>query len=126
MYDKNLIIDQLLNVKEALLHIIDRTSSIKKVDDFVTTPYGADMLDVTTIKLMAVGEEVKKIDKRTNVQLLNLYPNIDWKIIINLRNLIAHEYFELDPQEIFNTVQNRVQPLLTTIMQMITDLDVET
>ena len=80
------------------------------------------MLDVTTIKLMAIGEEIKKIDKRTKGKLLNLYPNIDWEIIINLRNLIAHEYFEIDPQEIFLTVQNRVHPLLRTIEQMIENL----
>ena len=80
------------------------------------------MLDVTTIKLMAIGEEIKKIDKRTKGRLLILYPNIDWEIIISLRNLIAHEYFEIDPQEIFLTVQNRVYPLLTTIEQMIENL----
>jgi len=80
------------------------------------------MLDVATIRLMAIGEEIKKIDKRTQGQLLVQYPNIAWKKIIDMRNFIAHEYFRVDAEEIFNTVQNKVQPLLTTIQQMITDL----
>jgi uncharacterized protein with HEPN domain len=122
MYDKTLVIDGLRDIEEALLHIIDRTSWIKSVDDFATTPKGMDMLDVATIRLMAVGEEVKKLNKRTQGQLLSQYPAIDWKKIMELRNIIAHEYFLIDAQDIFDTVQNDVQPLLTTIQQMIVDL----
>ena len=79
MYDKTLVIDGLRDIEEALLHVIDRTSWIKTAEDFATTPTGVDMLDVTTIRLMAVGEEIKKLDKRTKGQLLVHYPNIDWK-----------------------------------------------
>jgi len=123
MYDKTLVIDGLRDIEEALLHVIDRSSRIKSAEDYATTPTGVDMLDVTTIRLMAVGEEIKKIDKRTQGQLLILYPNIDWRKITDLRNIIAHEYFHIDAQEIFDTVQNDVQPLLTTIQKMIVDLE---
>jgi len=68
-------------------------------------------------------KKLKKIDKRTQGQLLVHYPNIDWKKIIALRNIIAHEYFYIDAEEIFDTVQNVVLPLLTTIQQIIADLE---
>jgi uncharacterized protein with HEPN domain len=123
MYDKTLIIDGLCDVEEALLHIIDRTSWIKTANDFAATPSGVDMLDVVTIRLMAVGEEIKKIDKRTKGQLFIQYPNIDWKSIMDMRNFIAHEYFRVDAVKIFDTVENDVQPLLTTIHRMISDLE---
>ena len=123
MYDKTLVIDVLRDIEEALLHIIDRTSRIKTAEDFATTPTGVDMLDVATIRLMAVGEEIKKLDKRTHGQLLVQYPNIEWRKITDLRNVIAHEYFHIDAEEIFDTVQNDVQPLLSTIQQMIADLE---
>ena len=80
------------------------------------------MLAVATIKLMAVGEEIKKIDKRTQRKLLVQYPNTDWKKVTDLRNLIAHEYFDVEAIDIFDTVKNDVQPLLETIQQMIADL----
>ena len=123
MYDKLLAIDGLLDIEETLLHIIDRMSWIKTADDFAATPQGVDMLDVATIRLMAIGEEIKKIEKRTNGQLLVQYPNIDWKEIMGMRNFIAHEYFRVDAKVIFNTVKNKIQPLLTTIQQMIADLE---
>jgi len=123
MYDKTLVLDGLYDIEEALLYIIDRTSWVKKSEDFATTPTGMDMLDVVTVRLMAIGEEIKKINKRTMGQFLIHYPNIDWKKIMDLRNIIAHEYFRLDVKEIFDTMQNDVQPLLITIQQMIADLE---
>jgi uncharacterized protein with HEPN domain len=123
MYDKSLVIDGLLDIEETLLHIIERTLWIKTADDFATTPRGVDILDVATIRLMAVGEEIKKIDKRTKGQLLVQYPNIDWKKIMDMRNFIAHEYFRVEAIDIFDTLNNDVQPILTTIRQMIADLE---
>jgi uncharacterized protein with HEPN domain len=46
-----------------------------------------------------------------------------WEKIIDMRNFIAHEYFRVDAEDIFDTLQNDVQPLLTTIQQMIADLE---
>jgi uncharacterized protein with HEPN domain len=123
MYDKSLIIDGLRDIEEALLHVIDRTSWVKTPDDFTTTPRGVDMLDVATIRLMAVGEEIKKLNKRTQGQLLIHYPHIDWGKFTDMRNFIAHEYFHVDAVDIFDALQNDLQPLLTTIQQMIDDLE---
>ena len=43
--------------------------------------------------------------------------------ITDMRNFIAHEYFEVESIDIFDTVKNDVQPLLTTIRQIIADLE---
>ncbi|MCL2738452.1 MAG: hypothetical protein FWE30_03290 [Bacteroidales bacterium] len=73
MYDKTLVIDRLRDIEEALLHIIDRTSWIKAAEDFATTPAGIDMLDVATIRLMAVSEEIGQAYQRTITRSLSKY-----------------------------------------------------
>ena len=115
--------DGLCNIEASLLHIIERTSAIKAAADFGATPTGVDMLDVAAIRLMAIGEEIKKIDKRTDGKLLPQYPTIEWKDMMGMRDFIAHGYFRIDAAVVFDTLQNNVQPLLTTIQQMIADLD---
>jgi uncharacterized protein with HEPN domain len=122
MHNDSQILDGLHSIKESLLHLLNRTSWIKTPDDFLATPSGVDMLDVAAIRLMAVGEELKRIDRRTNGTLLSKYPEIAWKDVMSMRNIIAHAYFHIDAQEIFDTVQNDIQPLLTTIQQMIADI----
>lgn len=123
MYDKELIIDGLRNIEESLLHILERTSWIETVDDFLKTPSGIDMLDVVAIRLMAVGEEIKKIDKRSKGELLSQYPEIEWKSIMGLRDFIAHAYFHIDAAVVFDTLQKNVHPLLTTIQRMIVNME---
>jgi len=125
MYDKTLILDGLCDIEGALLHVLDRTSDIKTVDGFTLTPQGVDMLDVATVRLMACGEEISKIEKRTEGTLLSKYPEIEWKKIIAFRNFIAHTYFRVDAEVIFDAIQNEVRPLLTTIQKIITDLNNE-
>jgi uncharacterized protein with HEPN domain len=124
MYDKSLIIESLYNIEESLLHILNRTSWIKTVADFFETPSGIDMMDITTVRLMAIGEEIKKIDKRTGGELFLQYPEINWKNIMGLRDYIAHAYFRIDAVVVFDTLQNNLRPLLSTIQQMIKDLEI--
>lgn len=122
MYDWELIMNGLLNIEKSLLHILDRTSRIETVDDFLKTPLGVDALDITAIRLMAVGEEIKKIEKRSGGELLSRYPEIEWKNIMGFRNFIAHAYFHIDAAVVFDTLQNNVRPLLAIIQHIIADL----
>ena len=123
MCDNLMIISGLRNIEDSLLHILNRTSWIKTVDDFLLTPTGVDMLDVTVIRLMAVGEEIKNIDRRSKGMLLSQYPDIEWKNLMGLRDFIAHAYFRIDAAVVFDTLQNNVRPLLSAIQQMIADLE---
>jgi len=118
MYDRNLITEDLQKIEETLLHILDRTQKITSVDDFMLSPWGADMLDVACVRLEAIGETVKKIDKHSNGQILSKYPTIPWKKIMGMRDIIAHHYFEIDVEVVFSIVKNDIYPLLDVIRQM--------
>ena len=125
MYDKTLVIEALRDAEDVLMLILDRTGEVETVDDFVLTPQGVDLLDATTIRLMAVGESVRKIEKRTEGTLLTQYPNIEWQKIIGMRNHIAHDYHRVDARVVFDAMKNDVPPLLTTIQKIITYLNNE-
>ena len=118
MYDRNLIIEELQKIEETLLHILDRTQKITSANDFMLSPWGRDMLDVACIRLEAIGETVKKIDKYSNGQILPKYPAIPWKKIMGMRDIIAHHYFDIDVDVVFNIVKNDIHPLLKVIRQM--------
>ena len=123
MYDREMVLDGLHNIEETLLHILDRASWIETVDDLLSSPDGVDVLDIAAIRLMAVGEEIKKIDKRSKGDLLPKYPEIEWKNIMGFRDVIAHAYFHIDAAVVFDTLQNNVRPLLATVQKIIADLE---
>ncbi len=72
--------------------------------------------------LIVIGELVKKIDKITDQSLLKNYPVIPWKEIKGMRNIVVHDYFNIDTEEIFNTCKEDIPKLAEIIDLIISDL----
>ncbi|MGB0564128.1 MAG: DUF86 domain-containing protein [Spirulinaceae cyanobacterium] len=100
-----------------------RFSSIQAPVDFLTTESGLEHLDSICMVLIAVGEEIKKIDRQTNGTLLPGFPQIPWDEIVGMRDFLAHHYFEADPEQIFNTCQQGVPPLIDVVQQMLAGVE---
>jgi Uncharacterized conserved protein len=122
MYDKSLTIEILKRVEESLREVIAWTEHIKQADDFAANNEGVILLNAVCMKLIAVGEEVKAIDRRTDGKLLSKYDEIPWKDVMGLRDIIAHHYFDVDAGEIFTVIRTDIPPLLKVINKMISDL----
>jgi uncharacterized protein with HEPN domain len=122
MYDRMRIGDLLGNIEKSLLLVLEQTETVKSVDDFLATPSGMFMLDAVCMNLFSVGEAVKMIDKQTDRTLLPKYPSIPWKDIMGMRDKIAHHYFEIDAEAIFDILRNDVPPLLSVVEQMKKDI----
>lgn len=72
--------------------------------------------------LIAISESLKNIDKITNKKLLLHYPDIDWKGAKGMRDIISHNYFDIDAEEIYNVCETKLSPLCDTIKIIIDDL----
>lgn len=118
MFDTELALDTLSQIKDTLSMIMARTSHIHKVDDFYMNESGMILLDSVCMKLVAVGEAIKNLDKITNKELLLKYPAVNWKDIKGMRDIIVHHYFEIDAEVIFATVKESIPELLTIIQKI--------
>lgn len=122
MYKKELVTEILIQVLEALKKIERRFNNINSHDAFLVSEEGLDMLDSICMQLIAIGESIKNIDKITNRKLLINYPEIDWKGIKGVRDIISHHYFDIDAEQIFNVCNNNIEPLTKTLMIILEDL----
>ena len=77
------------------------------------SPAGMERLESTCMLLIAIGESIKGIDKITSKELLPQYPEVDWKGAMGIRDIIAHHYFELDAEVVFNVVKKRISQPFT-------------
>lgn len=123
MFDAELIVEILTQVEQAIEVVRQRFSPINSADDFLDSPEGLEKLDSICMKLIAIGESVKNIDKHTHSALLPKYPEIDWKGVKGVRDIISHHYFDLDAEEIFEICTTYVPPLHHTIKTIIADLN---
>jgi uncharacterized protein with HEPN domain len=122
MYDKTLLIDKLEQIYEALIRIERRFSGIGSPSDFTTTEINQDRLDAIAMLLIAVGESFKKIEKETEGKFLKKYLEIDWKGVIGVRDVLAHDYFDLDVEEIYKICKydiSRLKEVVSTMLEAV-------
>ena len=122
MHDTELALQILLQIKGAAKTILWRFSAIHHADDFTGSNEGKEKLDAICMQLIAIGESLKKIDAVTNYSLLIKYPQIEWKKAMGLRDIITHHYFDINAEAIFDVCKTKIEPLLSTIEKMISDM----
>lgn len=66
----------------------------------------------------SIGEGVKKIDRLSPGLLYDKFPDTQWKEIMGLRDHIAHGYFNLDADIIFDVVNTEIPHLHKTLEEL--------
>jgi uncharacterized protein with HEPN domain len=122
MFDRELIIDILSQIEEAIDKVLYRFAPVASVDDFTGTQAGAEKLDAICMQLIAIGESVKNIDKIAGKSFLSRYETIDWKGIKGLRDIITHHYFDIDAEAIFQVCKVHIPELKIVITSVLSDL----
>ena len=109
-------------IKTSLLEVENRSEKITEPNDFLISETGVILMDSICMKLSAIGESIKNLDKITNRELLPKYSEIPWKNVMGVRDFIVHHYFEVDADVIFEICKNDVPVLISVINRMIKDL----
>lgn len=63
------------------------------------------------LNLLIIGEAVKHIDKKS----LSAHSDIPWTDITGMRDVIAHKYYHLDLDLIWDIVTKNLAPLATAV-----------
>lgn len=120
---KSLMILHVLElISSSLQEVVKRSDKITEPNDFLISETGVILMDSICMKLSAIGESIKNLDKITNHELLPQYSQIPWKNVMGVRDFIVHHYFEVDVDVIFDICKNDVPILISVINRMIEDL----
>jgi len=111
-----LVSHTLNQIELAINRLQERTKNIHSVDDFLSTPGGMEKLDAACMVLIAIGESIKNLDKVSEGKLLPTYPSIPWKRVMGIRDIMAHHYFEVDADVVFDVVSKELEPLKKAIL----------
>ena len=72
-------------------------------------------LDAVIRNLEVIGEAVKRLPE----QVRNRQPDIEWKKIAGLRDILIHEYFGINVKVVWDVVQHKLSGLETTVKQLL-------
>jgi uncharacterized protein with HEPN domain len=125
MYDRELALEVLNQIQKASETLLQRFGPVSCVDDFTNTPSGMEKLDSICMLLIAIGESLKKLDKITEYTLLPKYSKVEWKKAKGLRDVITHQYFDVNAEAIYDVCKTKIRPLADTIEQIIVDVTIK-
>lgn len=105
----------LKQIQQAVIQLTEWNADKQSADDFMTSPEGMKDLAASSMLVEAIGEGFKNVDKLTDGQLLPLRQEIPWKEVKGIRDKIAHGYFDIDADIIFESVKFELPELLPAI-----------
>lgn len=119
-YNREIVLDTLKQISEALDQISIWNENISDAESYLCSPDGMKTLAATCMLLESIGEGINRIEKKTDGTLLAVVrPDIPWESIVGMRNHIAHGYFNIDADFIFETVKNDIPDLKSAIVDLI-------
>ena len=95
----------LLNMLDAIDKIKQYSVSFSSSDDFENDNQA---FDASLMNFIVIGEMVEKLSEELKNTLEN---EIDWYKIKSFRNILAHNYFGVDAEEVWQIIHNDLPKL---------------
>jgi uncharacterized protein with HEPN domain len=100
------------SILEATNRIIEYTSGFDSADNF-NNDYRN--FDATMMNFVVIGEMVNKL----STDFKRDHNNIEWIKIKGFRNIVAHDYFGIDAEEVWQIIKNKIPDLKSEIQKLI-------
>lgn len=102
-----------MSKRDTALFILDILDSLEKIKDYTLGitfddfAHNNEKIDAVVRNLEIIGEAARNI----SIDIKNKYPDIPWEKMVTMRNKVLHEYFGVDEEILWQTI-NKDLPLL--------------
>lgn len=99
------------------LYLDDILNSINKIERYTKGMNRQQLteneltFDAVVYNLQIISEAVKHIPPK----IRDRYPQVEWRKIVRLRDIVAHAYFTIDDQIVWDIIQNKLLDLHNNI-----------
>jgi len=113
-----------LKVSIEEIDLIEKMSAgIKSPQDFGQSLTGMTVFRACGMSIQYITENFIRIRNKVTADFFSSYKQVPWKAVFGMRNVIAHEYTDIDDEAVFNTIHNDMPVLKETAEKILADLD---
>ncbi len=111
-------------MKDDRFYLIHVAECISKVEEYVASGHDSFMdtsmiQDAVLTNLQIRGESTGRISVETRAK----YPDIDWRGIVGLRNVIVHDYLGVTLTRVWELIELNLPALKNQVEAMLRDLE---
>ena len=88
----------------------------KTFDDIVSDKI---LRHALTWNVQVIGEASNRLSK----EFLEAHPATNWRGVIGMRNVLVHDYYQIDEDELWNVIEKDLPPLKAQIEQYLSEMD---
>src|SRR3989338_7596901 len=113
--------------RETILFLNDILDSIKNIGLFMANVSKKNFYDnkekqsAVVRQIEIIGEAVKNLP----IWLISEYPEVPWKYIAGMRDIITHSYFKLDLDKVWEVIEKDFPDLKEKILKIKQELEKE-
>ena len=104
------------------VYLEDILEAIRKIREFThgmsvaALSKDAKTLDAVIRNLEVIGEAVKRLPE----DVRNQEPNVEWRKIAGLRDILIHEYFGINIEVVWDVIQHKFSSLEEAVKKLLT------
>ena len=100
---------------EDILKAIERIQAYVGAMPFEEFSQNDLLLAAVERKFIVIGEAVRHIPS----PIMDSYPSIPWRQMADMRNLVAHFYWGVNPRTLWDTIKQDLPPLIPLLEQLL-------
>ena len=108
------------STEDYLQDILRATETITaRIDELTEAAFFADdvLVDSILFNLVAIGEACNHLPAALRAQ----HPDVEWAVIVAMRNRIVHGYWDVNPTIIWETIQQNIPQLRDQMRSLLQD-----
>lgn len=105
----------LISIREAINKILSFSDSFSEADQFY---YDEKSFDAAMMNFIIIGEMVQRLSD----DFKSIHAEIKWPKIWKFRNIIAHDYFGIDAEEVWQIIQKHIPELKAEIEKILKNI----
>lgn len=110
--------DRLEEILESIELIQEWSKGMTELRDFMISPNRVMAFNACVMRLQVIGEHVGKLLKE-NGEVLKGYDDIPWNAIYGMRNIISHEYANIDEEIVVSVIHKDLPKLKIVIEELL-------
>jgi|SRR5271157_5427675 len=108
-------------MRDSGIYLTDILDAMEKIGLFVQDmsceQFSSDEKTISAVrdKLIIIGEAAKNVPEKVR----NAHPDIAWKEMAGMRDILTHAYFRTDLKMLYRTATDRIPPQKTLIRDIV-------